>query len=159
MREYMRRRRALRHVLINRDFSAIAGCRKRARSEQSVLSFSSNRFLIGELYLGKLSKTVVVHGNAPHDRPRFLVCHLVGNRASFLCTEAPMGRVPGKLSDHQLILTFVPWPKSWSLEKPSSLLIEHDGLIHFEERPLDRRLRQSVPLQYLIIERHQHFEL
>jgi hypothetical protein len=40
---------------------------------------------------------------------------------------------------------------SWSLEKPSSLLIEHDGLIHFEERPLDRRLRQSVPLQYLII--------
>jgi hypothetical protein len=45
------------------------------------------------------------------------------------------------------------------LEKPSSLLIEHDGLIRFEERPLDRRLRQSVPLQYLIIEPHQHFEL
>jgi hypothetical protein len=45
------------------------------------------------------------------------------------------------------------------LQKPSSLLIEHDGLIHFEERPLDRRLRQSVPLQYLIIEPHQHFEL
>jgi hypothetical protein len=35
---------------------------------------------------------------------------------------------------------------SWSLQKPSSLLIEHDGLIHFEERPLDRRLWQSVPL-------------
>jgi hypothetical protein len=31
------------------------------------------------------------------------------------------------------------------LQKPSSLLIEHDGLMHFEERPLDRRLRQSVP--------------
>src|SRR5262249_22208090 len=31
--------------------------------------------------------------------------------------------------------------------------------IHFEERPLDRRLRQSVPLQHLIIEPHQHFEL
>src|SRR5262249_17670667 len=44
------------------------------------------------------------------------------------------------------------------LQKPSSLLIEHDGLIHFEERPLDHRLRQSVPLQYLIID-HQHFEL
>src|SRR5262249_35514067 len=56
-----------------------------------VLSFSSNhRLLIGELHLGKLSETVVVHGNAPHDRPRFLVSHLIGNRASFLCTKAPM---------------------------------------------------------------------
>jgi hypothetical protein len=45
------------------------------------------------------------------------------------------------------------------LEKPSSLLIEHDGFIRFDERPLDRRLWQSVPLQYLIIEPHQHFEL
>src|SRR5262249_22595761 len=43
------------------------------------------------------------------------------------------------------------------LEKPSSLLTEHDGLIHFDERPLDYRLRQSIPLQYLIID-HQHFE-
>src|SRR5262249_26244721 len=42
---------------------------------------------------------------------------------------------------------------------PVSLLIEHDGLIHFDERPLDHRLRQSVPLQYLIIKPHQHFEL
>src|SRR5215510_2476131 len=66
----------------------------RARSEQSVLSLSSNRFLIGELHLGKLSETVVVHGNAPHDRPRFLVSHLIGNRASFLCTKAPMLRIP-----------------------------------------------------------------
>src|SRR5262249_14649685 len=70
------------------------------RSEQSVLSFSSNRFLIGELHLGKPSETVVVHGNAPHDRPRFLVSHLIGNRASFLCTKAPMPRVPDKLSGH-----------------------------------------------------------
>ena len=45
------------------------------------------------------------------------------------------------------------------LQKPSSLLIEHDGFIHFDERPLDHRLRQSVPLQYLIIAPHQHFEL
>jgi hypothetical protein len=45
------------------------------------------------------------------------------------------------------------------LEKPSSLLIEHDGLMHFRERSLDHPLRQSVPLQYPIIERHQHFEL
>jgi hypothetical protein len=37
-----------------------------ARSEQSVLSFSSDRFLIGELLLGSLSETVVVVGNAPH---------------------------------------------------------------------------------------------
>src|SRR6516225_3364257 len=42
---------------------------------------------------------------------------------------------------------------------PVSLLIEHDCFIHFDERLLDHRLRQSVPLQYLIIERHQHFEL
>src|SRR6516162_3492660 len=41
---------------------------------------------------------------------------------------------------------------------PVSLLIGRDGLIHFEERPLDHRLGQSVPLQYLIIEPHQHFE-
>src|SRR5262245_727376 len=43
-----------------------------------------------------------------------------------------------------------------------SLLTEHDGLIHFDEHLLDHRLRQSVPLQCLIIEcleRHQHFEL
>ena len=35
--------------------------------------------------------------------------------------------------------------------------IEHDGFIRFDERPLDYRQRQSVPLQYLIIERHQYF--
>jgi hypothetical protein len=28
------------------------------------------------LHLGKLSETVVVHGDAPHDRPCFLVNHL-----------------------------------------------------------------------------------
>jgi len=63
---------------------------------QSVLSFIASRssFLIGELLLGNLSETVVVVGNAPHDRPSFLVGHLVGNRASLLCTKAPMLRVP-----------------------------------------------------------------
>ena len=63
---------------------------------QSVLSFIASRssFLIGELLLGNLSETVVVQGNAPHDRPSFLVGHLVGNRASLLCTKAPMVRVP-----------------------------------------------------------------
>jgi hypothetical protein len=63
---------------------------------QSVLSFSVSRssFLIGELHLGKLGESVVVHGNAPHDRPCFFVSHLIGNRASFLCTKAPMLRVP-----------------------------------------------------------------
>src|SRR6516225_4651204 len=64
------------------------------RSEQSVLSFWSNRssFLIGELLLGKLSETVVVVGNAPHDRPGFLVVHLIGNRASLLCTKMDLQR-------------------------------------------------------------------
>src|SRR5262249_11323146 len=55
---------------------------------------SRSFFLIGELLLGKLSETVVFVGNAPHDCPGFLVCHLIGNRASFLCTKAPMVRVP-----------------------------------------------------------------
>ena len=63
---------------------------------QSVLSFFANRssFLIGKLLLGKLSETVVVQGNAPHDRPGFLVGHLIGNRASCLWTKAPMLRIP-----------------------------------------------------------------
>src|SRR6516165_4090649 len=69
-------------------------------------------FLIGELHLGKLSETIVVHGNAPHNRPRSLMCYLIGNRAGFLCTKAPMLRVPDELSDHQLTSTSVPWPKS-----------------------------------------------
>ena len=71
-----------------------------ATSEQSVLSFIANRssFLIGELLLGKFSETVVVVGNAPHDRPGGLMCHLIGNRASFLCTKAPMLRIPDELS-------------------------------------------------------------
>src|SRR5215831_11141800 len=59
---------------------------------------SRSFFLIGELLLGNLSKTVVVVGNAPHDRPGFLVSHLIGNRASFLCTKAPMLRVSGERS-------------------------------------------------------------
>src|SRR5262245_58100352 len=42
---------------------------------------------------------------------------------------------------------------------PVSLLTEHDSFIHFDERPLGHRLRQSVPLQYPIIDPHQHFEL
>jgi len=68
-------------------------------SEQSVLGFVANRssFLSGELLLGKLSETVVVVGNAPHDRPGFLVDHLIGNRASFLCTKAPMLWIPYEL--------------------------------------------------------------
>jgi hypothetical protein len=54
----------------------------------SVLSFSFSRFLTSESLLGKLSETVVLQGNAPHDRPRSLVSHLIDNRASFLCTKA-----------------------------------------------------------------------
>src|SRR5215469_10692092 len=62
--------------------------------------FVRHSFLIDELLLGKLSETVVVIGNAPHDCPRFLVTHLVGNRASFLCTKAPMLRVPHECSGY-----------------------------------------------------------
>ena len=50
------------------------------------------------MLLGNLSKMVVVVSNAPHDRPGFLVGHLIGNRASFLCTKAPMIRIPNELS-------------------------------------------------------------
>jgi hypothetical protein len=48
-------------------------------------------FPVGELLLGKLSETVA-------DRPGVLVCRLVGNRASFFSTKAPMVRVPNELS-------------------------------------------------------------
>jgi len=34
--------------------------------------------LLNELHLGKLSETVIVHGNTPHNRPRFLVSHNSG---------------------------------------------------------------------------------
>jgi len=55
---------------------------------QSVLSFITNRssFLSSELLLSKLSETVVVVGNPPHNRPRFLVGHLSGRQ---LC-ELPL---------------------------------------------------------------------
>jgi hypothetical protein len=62
----------------------------------SIVNRSS--FLVGVLLLGKLSKTVVVRGYAPHDRPRPFVSHLIGNRASLLCTKAPMLRIPYELS-------------------------------------------------------------
>src|SRR5262249_23407106 len=79
-------------------------------SKQSVLSFFASRsfFLTGELLLGNLSETVIVVGNAPHDRSCFLVCHLIGNRASFLCTKAPMRRIPNEVSGHQLASTSAP---------------------------------------------------
>jgi hypothetical protein len=72
----------------------------------AVLASIVNRssFLIEDLLLGNLGETVVVHGYAPHDGPRPLVSHLIGNRASFLCTKAPMLRVPDKLSGwHRLV--------------------------------------------------------
>jgi hypothetical protein len=75
--------------------------RSRQQRHHPVLASIAIRpfFLIGELLLRKLSKTVVVVGNAPHDRPGFLMCHLVGNRASFLCTrlltESATAWIPG----------------------------------------------------------------
>jgi hypothetical protein len=62
----------------------------------SIVNRSS--FLVGDLLLGKLGETVVVQGNAPHDGPRYFVSHLVGNRAGFFCTKAPMLRIPYELS-------------------------------------------------------------
>src|SRR5215813_145562 len=56
----------------------------------------------------KLSETIVVHGNAPHDRPGFLVSHLIGNRASFLGTKAPMPRVPEPNFLHGITLHGLP---------------------------------------------------
>src|SRR5262249_24173748 len=74
------------------------------RSHRSSSS-SSSSCLIDELLLGKLSETVVIVGNAPYGRPGFLVVHLIGNRASFLCTKAPMRRIQKTVSGHQLTLT------------------------------------------------------
>jgi hypothetical protein len=59
---------------------------------------SRSFFLSGQLLLGNLNKTVVVVGNAPHDRPSFLVCHLIGNPCELPLHEAPMLRVPNELS-------------------------------------------------------------
>src|SRR5262249_44194069 len=73
------------------------------RSHRSSSS-SSSSCLIDELLLGKLSETVVIIGNAPDDRPGFLVVHLIGNRACFLCTIAPMRRVQKIVSGHQAYL-------------------------------------------------------
>src|SRR5262249_15263740 len=156
----MRRRRAAKRVLINRDCSAIAGCRNTcARSEQSVLSLSSNRFLIGELHLGKLSETIVVHGNAPHNHPRSLVSHLIGNRA-----RASSAR-KRQCSGSQANLLTISLPRH--LSPGRSLVVFGEAVISADRaRRFDtlrgapaRRLRQSIPLQYLIIEHHQHFEL
>src|SRR5262249_60831362 len=72
----------------------------------SIVSRSS--ILSGKLDLGKLSETVIVVGNAPHDRPGFLVSHLIGNRASFLGTKAPMPRVPEPNFLHGITLHGLP---------------------------------------------------
>src|SRR5262249_16935709 len=71
-------------------------------------SSSSSSCLIDELLLRKLSETVVVVGNAPYGRPGFLVVHLIGNRASFLCTKTPMRRVQKIVSGHQAYLDICP---------------------------------------------------
>src|SRR6516162_9582350 len=86
-------------------FSALSGMRllaclivapQRGYDEPAILSYAISSFcptsadglhLSGQLLLGKLSETVVVVSNAPHNRPCGLVCHLIGNRASFLCTS------------------------------------------------------------------------
>ena len=70
----------------------------KCRHHSRLASIASRSFFLSEkLLLRKLSETVVVVGNAPYDRPGFLVGHLVGNRASFLCTKAPLCRVPDEL--------------------------------------------------------------
>ena len=76
--------------------SAISIVRQSLAVAMRAQSIGSKFFVqsLSELHLGKLSETVVVHGNAPLDRPRVLVSHLIGNRASFLCTKAPMLRNP-----------------------------------------------------------------
>src|SRR5262249_45234993 len=85
-------------------FTGDADCRRSKRKGcwrtalASIASLSS--FLSDKLLLRKLGETVIVVGNAPYDRPRFFVGHLVGNRASFFCTKSPLCMVPGELSDH-----------------------------------------------------------
>src|SRR5215831_8923567 len=70
----------------------------KCRHHSRLATIASRSFFLSEkLLLRKLSETVVVVGNAPYDRPGFLVGHLVGNRASFLCTKAPLCRVPDEL--------------------------------------------------------------
>ena len=70
---------------------------------QGALSFwfaNRSSFLIGELLLGKLSETVVVVGNAPHDRAGFLVSHLIGNRHESANAQGPRNELS---ASHQLV--------------------------------------------------------
>src|SRR5262249_30281757 len=81
---------------LSRDASCyvvLSGCTIRCCHQSSAPPLSC-----GELLLGNLSETGVVVGNAPHDRPGLLVGHLIGNRASFLSTKAPLCRIPDELS-------------------------------------------------------------
>jgi len=59
----------------------------------------------------------------------------------------------------EFIVYIVPAVDGQGTAAPQSRVIpiERDGFIRFDERPLDYRQRQSVPLQYLIIEHHQYF--
>ena len=70
----------------------------------SIVNRSS--FLIGDLHLGKLGETVVVHGNAPHDRPCFLVCHLVGNRRVSSARERQCSGSQANLEAKRLLAKF-----------------------------------------------------
>ena len=51
------------------------------RAGRPGVGVNRSSFLVGDLLLGKLGETVVVHGNAPFNGPRSFV---VGNRAGFL---------------------------------------------------------------------------
>jgi hypothetical protein len=46
------------------------------------------------LHLGKLSETVIVHGNAPHNRPRFLVSHLISKPCELPLHESANAQGP-----------------------------------------------------------------
>src|SRR6516164_6645016 len=76
-------------------------------------------FLIGELHLGKLSKPVVVHGNAPHNRSRLLVSHLIGKPCELPLHESANVQGPRQ--------TFFGW-HSQDLSTKSSLSKEASSL-------------------------------
>jgi len=68
---------------------------------------SRSFFLIDELLIGKLSETVVVHGNAPHNRPCGLVCHLIGNVRVSSARKRQSSGFPAnflhRITSHQLV--------------------------------------------------------
>src|SRR5262245_49100081 len=117
--------------------------------------------------VGAIPAKMVVIGGGPGEARTILACSTcaTSNCNSPLANYATdlyrfwMSMSVIKITIQQLLPDCYNSNGFWWASPSRVIPTEHDGFIRFDERPLDHRLRQSVPLQYLIIEPHQHFEL